>query len=392
MTLHEEFNSIKEQSVALINKAKAEGRGLTNEETESNKKRFARLDEIKSIVKAEAEAAAYTLEADKALEQFARQAHEPMAKVSTVKGTDSQEQYAKARQEVNAWIRGDRQEFTLISTSGSSALLPTFVGPPVSIRRLNNAIIAGVLASGYQPLYTSDTATYSIPVFNDVSNNAINPSESNTTEEDQDVTLTNITLGATLYDSEALWFSNTLLLAPGFDILSYSEPHLQKRVDHKMQAVWTAAALGTSSINNKTGSSASGVTFADIIGWFHATPPQYRNDLVFTASDSLVQAMRGIVDSYGRPIYVESMVADMPDKLFGRPLFVNDSLSAVGANNVSGLAFSGECAKLRICTNRRLVRYMNLPTHTDAFGLELYMNAGAGFVPQGTTTFTQGAS
>ncbi len=271
-------------------------------------------------------------------------------------------------------------------------MLPTMVGMPIGIRRLNNAILAGVLAAGYIPMYTADTAVYSLPVFDDTSNDAANTAENASTATSADPSVSGVSLGATLYDSKALWFSNSLLLAPGFDLLSYAEPHLEKRVDHKMQAVWTAAALATSSINNKTGSSVTVVTFADVIAWFHAIPPQYRNDMVFNCSDTLLQAIRSIVDTYGRPIYVESLSSDMPDKLLGRPVFVNDSLATFAANHVSGLAFSGECAKLRLCTNRRLARYINIPTFPDQFGLELFVNAGAGFVANGLATFTQPAS
>jgi HK97 family phage major capsid protein len=389
MTLHEEFNSVKKEAIDLINKAKAESRDLTAEEKESNDKRFARLDAIKNILTSEQKAASYELGNMSVVETFAKQAHEP---VVTAKA-DDKHTYAQARKEVNQWIRGDnKQEFTLITTSGSSALLPTAVGQPIAIRRMNNAILAGILASGYVPMYTAGTESVSLPVFDDTANLAQNTAENSTTETDADPSVSQILLGATLYDSKAFWFSNSLLLAPGFDLLSYAEPHLEKRVDLKMQAVWTAAALATSGINNKTGSSTSGVTFADVIGWYHSVPPAYRNDIVFNCSDNLLQAIRSIVDSYGRPIYVESLSSDMPDKLLGRPVFVNTDLAAIGVSAVTGLAFSGACAQARIVTNRRLAKYVNYPAKPDQFGLELFVNAGFGAVANGVATFTQAAS
>lgn len=414
MTLHEEFAKIKNEASELVAKAKTESRDFTPEEKDANTARFARLDSIKNILEAEEKAAGYSIktEAHEKVAEFAKQSHEPDAKkvnnIEDVKLEVLDDTYAfmkdrridqatfnKARNEVRSFLNseyGNHQKFTLISTSGTSAFLPTKVLNPQIVRRLNNAILAGVIAAGYQPVYTADTATYQMPIFDDSANDAANTSESNTSQVNQDATVTDMTLAATLYDSKAMWFSNTLLLAPGFDLLAYAEPSLLKRVYHKMQAVWTAAILATSGIGNKTGSSASGVTYADILGWYHKVPVQYRSDMVFNASDTLVQAIRGLVNNQGTPLYIQSLSSDMPDTLFGRPIFTNDSLAAVGANAVTGIAFSGETVVPRLCTNQRLTKYVNIPNQTDQTGLELFMNGGCGVNPVGVATFTQAIS
>jgi HK97 family phage major capsid protein len=407
--LHDEFYKLKNDSIELVNKAKAESRELTTEERANQEKRFTRMDVIKQSTIDEQKAASYELEKNEALEQFARAAHEPQAKMAIDRqfsqsagetyaqfnGVDYDRQmYKAACREASNWIRGEHQQYTLITTSGTSAFLPTKVLTPLAVRRLPNAILAGILSRGLQPLYTADTASYSLPVFDDSSNDAITETEGNTTAENADPTISAnpITLGATLFDTKALWFSNTLLLAPGFDLIAYSEPHLDKRIDHKQQSTWTAKALATSGINNYGGSSATGVTFADVLGWYHKQPVAYRSDIVFNVADTLMQSIRGIVDTYGRPIYIESLAADMPDKLLGQPVFVNDALATLTASAISGLAFSAECAVVRLCTNRRLARYVNVPATTnipsDSFGLEMFVNGDAGFLGTGVTTYT----
>ena len=51
---------------------------------------------------------------------------------------------------------------------------------------------------------------------------------------------------------KAVWFSNTLLGETGFDLLAYSEPGLEKRVNHKMQADWTASMTSTATVGKTT--------------------------------------------------------------------------------------------------------------------------------------------
>lgn len=407
--LREEFNKVKAESLSVINKAKAESRDLTAEEREQNDRRFARLDEIKSILKAEEKANSYELEqfATAAVKEMAQGNHSPLAQnfdkqAEAVELSENafaayfdkeldRKSYQKYKKEINAYLKGSQEKYTLISTSGSSAFLPTKVLTPAVVRRLNNGILAGIISAGYQPIYTADTATYDLPIFDDTANDAANTSESASSETDADAGVSNVALGATLFDSKAAWFSNTMLLAPGFDILAYVEPMLEKRVDHKMQAVWTSS-LNSAATLNYTFAHATSATYADFLGAFHKVPPQYRSDLVWNFSDTAVQLLRGLVDNYGRPIYVESLSSEMPDTLFGKPLFVNDSYSAVGANAVVGFAASGECLKARICTNRRLAKYMNIPGHPDAQGLELFVNAGFGINTAGVATITMGAS
>lgn len=406
MNLHEEFASVKAEASTVIEKAKSENRDLTGEEREANEKRFARLDSIKAMVADENRLAGAAIEQYSAAvkSQLAGgMTGEPTAKADAaiVREMYGRKAHVKAIEDYIRFgtVPQNREEFAITTSTGSGVLLPKDVAPIVTIRRIFNPIFAALAAYGLKPLLTQGTETISIPLFDDSAVDGALTSEGATSETtgpgdpsaaNGDGGVAGIQLAAKLFDSGVVWNSNTQLSAITYDLLGYLNPMLDKRIDHKQSVAW-CAQVGTNA-TAYVGSSPTGITYADLVGWTHALKPEYRADGCFVINDGLLQAIETLVDTLGRPLYRQSIADNVPDTLMGYPVFVTDQFATPAANAKSGMFASAEALKVRVVENKRLVRYANIPTHPDQVGLQEFVNADFGFIPQGVRTFKHAAS
>jgi HK97 family phage major capsid protein len=75
------------------------------------------------------------------------------------------------------------------------------------------------------------------------------------------------------------------------------------------------------------------ITYTDLVNLKSKVKAPY-NQLgraVFIMASSTRDALLGMVDKNGRPIYVESVAAGTPDKLFGFPVVIDDAMPEIAA-------------------------------------------------------------
>lgn len=423
--LREEFAKLRTESMDAIDGAIKLGRDLSEDEQKKNDERHARCTTIRKLLEEENRfadlalsanadvldhaqrgitmsgpgaggAGRQQLDAAAAQELFGQQQAEAVEFIRTGRGQlahthvmDSDKIVLPQHRYI---VQGSdvREEFVLITTSGSSVMLPSIPAQPVVIRRLANPIMAAILSRGFQPLYTAGTENVPLPLFDDTGNDASNPAQDDATDLTQDPSVSGLTLGAALYDSKAMWLSNTLINAASYDLLGYVEPMLQKRIDRQQHAVWIKKITDNATVG-KTCASAAGVTYAELLAWKFSVPIPYWSDLTYMLSAGFLQVMEGLTDNYGRPLWVQSLQDGEPDRFFGAPVFPSDKLVDPAAGIVTGIAASAECLRARLCTNRRLARYVNVPTHKDQVGLEMFVNGDFDFIRSGVRTLKMGA-
>jgi HK97 family phage major capsid protein len=384
--LRNEYAALHTEAGKVVSSAAAEKRAITAEESEGQTKRYKRMDEIKAQDEAEKNHAKYAFEVGKVENLEPRGAAEFARSSSAISADKNSPEYiAEYRAALNHFLRTGEGNAKFTITSGTTALIPTQVLPPEVIRRNNNAFRALLAATGYSPIQTSDTATLSLPVFDDTAVSGDTPSQSATSDAVVDFATTgSITLGATLYSSKTRWFSNTLLNANGFDILSYVTPIIQKSVDKVQESAWTTNLTGITPAGTVTTASKAAITYSQIISFEHSLPVAYRSDAGFIVSDSAYQTMRGLVDNNGRPIFDLDPTNVFQAKLHGKAVVVSDYLSAIGtANGIAGAFVSGDAIKLRDVVPQRLTRYVNVPSQRDQTGYDLFANGDCQFVPSG---------
>ncbi len=390
--LHEEFNSLRTEAVALVEKAKSENRDFSVEEKSANDTRFARMEVIKNQLDTEKKFAQLQIDA-LPIEMVTAVHSDPVTKVEA----KADDKFAAAKKELNQFIKsGESDKYTVISTTGSSAMLPVSIAPPYLSRKPRNAFRLALAAYGIAPMVTPNTDAVNIPVWDDSSNTGNALSESASSADNQDSTDTAVTLSPVLTSSRATWFSNTLVNAVGFDIFSYAEPQLMFRIDNKQEAVWAAKFIADTSIVGKTTSAHNAITYAEVVAWYYSLGVQYRGDGVFIISDTLQQLLVGLVDTTGRPIFVPTLTGlagEIPGTLLGKPCFVCAGLeTADTAAHIVGIFMSASSLFVRDAGDRRITRYAAYPAYPDQTGLEIFVNGDANYATFATKTLKMGAS
>lgn len=378
--LKQEFAKLHNEVSQTLEVASKESRNLSSEEKEQNDRKFARMDEIKSMIDNVKRLAQSKIETGD-IENFS-------AKTVEFNKTEKFD----AKKSFNHYLASGivHEKFTIDSTSGSGVLIPAEVALPHVVRKNYNAFRAAVASRGVPTLSSSAMVTINVPVFDDDSQAGAAQSESATSQTVAEPTVTGLTLSPTLYTSKGIWMSNTSLLAPGFDASSYLLPLLQKRLDLAQEAAWATNVISNGT-NGVTAASTSAITYAEILSWEHSLRPAYRTDAVAVVSDTFYKLIRGLVDDNHRPL-IELNPQTMETSIHGITLFVSDNLEAVAANKTIGFIASAEALKIYDAGGLRLARFANYPARPDQVGFELFGNGDFDFVPDGLRTFKTAAS
>jgi HK97 family phage major capsid protein len=385
--LREEFATTHTQAQALISKAAEAKRKLTAEEQANNDARFARCDLIREQLEANAKFAKLALDAGSITLPAApagREEYEANEGNKNFVNADGVLNVVAVRKGINNFARtGDsRQLFTITSGTTSGAYLPKEVLQPISIRRLQN-VWRGVLAAYDMSAMEIDTvATFSLPVADDSSNVGQNVSESATSGTSLDPSQSAITIAPTLWDSKAYWYSQTMVMASSFDVVGFTLPMAQKRIDKFQESQWTTNVITNGNVGLTT-ASATAITYAELLTWEHSLAPAYRPDAAFALADSLYKALRGLVDNNNRPVLDLDPTNTFVGKIHGKPVVVGDYFQTLAANHITGAFVSASAIKIVDVKDARLARYSNLPSNPDQVGFQMFVNGDFGFVTNG---------
>lgn len=170
---------------------------------------------------------------------------------------------------------------------------------------------------------------------------AILSENSNTSE--QAVTFGQTTLGAYKYTSKIVLVSLELLQDSAFDLNAWIAGALGKRIgritaDHfttgtgsgQPNGIVTAATLGKTGASGQTTS----IIYADLVDLMHSVDPEYRNlpGCAWMMPDTMLKALRKLVDGESRPLWQPGLVAGEPDTILGKPYFINQSMATPAAS------------------------------------------------------------
>jgi len=197
-------------------------------------------------------------------------------------------------------------------------------------------------------LNTAGGALLDYPTINDTATDAALTAEAAAVGV-QDMTFANAQLSAYNYASQVK-VSMQLLQDNAFDLNAFLAEAMGERTarvtngafttgtgSSQPQGIITGATLGN------TAASASAISADDILNLVHSIDPSYRNKASFglMAHDNVIAAIRalGIGSSNDFPIFIPSMEAGQPDKLFGFNLYYNNDMeSSIATGNKTLLA------------------------------------------------------
>ena len=197
-------------------------------------------------------------------------------------------------------------------------------------------------------LNTAGGALLDYPTINDTATDAGLTSEAAAVTV-QDMTFANAQLSAYNYASQVR-VSMQLLQDNAFDLNAFLAEAMGERIARATNAAFTTGTgssqpqgIITGASLGNTAASATAIVADDILDLIHSIDPSYRNKPTFglMANDSVIAAIRalGLGSANDFPIFIPSMEAGQPDKLFGFNLYYNNDMeSSIATGNKTLLA------------------------------------------------------
>lgn len=201
-------------------------------------------------------------------------------------------------------------------------------------------------------LNTAGGGLLDYPTLNDTATDANLVSEAASVTV-QDMTFGNKQLSAYNYSS-LVRVSQQLLQDSAFDLNSFLVEAMGERIARATNAAFTTGTgssqpqgIITGAAAGKTAASATAITADEILDLIYSIDPSYRNKPGFglMAHDNVISAIRalGLGSANDFPIFIPSMSANEPDRIFGVPVYVNNDMAssiATGAKTMLAADFS----------------------------------------------------
>lgn len=177
----------------------------------------------------------------------------------------------------------------------------------------------------------------------------------NTAVSAADITFGTIALNPFYYTSNKIALPLELIQDSAIDIVAYVVDRLATRIARIQNTHFTTGAGTTvpDGIIPKAGTGKTGTTgqtltviYDDLVDLKHSVNRAYRGNAKFMMNDLSVAVVSKIKDTTGRPIWVPSVAAGVPDTLLGFPMAINDDV-AVMAASAKSIAF-GDLSKYTI--------------------------------------------
>ena len=186
-------------------------------------------------------------------------------------------------------------------------------------------------------LNTAGGALLDYPTINDTATDAGLTAEAAAVTV-QDMTFANAQLSAYNYASQVR-VSMQLLQDNAFDLNAFLAEAMGERIARATNAAFTTGTgssqpqgIITGATLGNTAASATAISADDILDLIHSIDPSYRNKPTFglMANDSVIAAIRalGLGSANDFPIFIPSMEAGQPDKLFGFNLYYNNDMES----------------------------------------------------------------
>ena len=320
------------QATNIVDTAQAEGRSLNAEE----KAKFDKMEADAQAIMSEIDIIERTAEMKKEL--AAKTEAREAAPKATRKGAF--EKYL--RNGMGALNNEERSLMTEMRGTSTQVAgtdsLGGFLVPQDFSNELDMALeFTGEVERLAKKLNTAGGALLDYPTVNDTATDANLISEAAAVTV-QDVTFANKQLSAYNYASQVR-VSMQLLQDNAFDLNAFLVEAMGERIARATNAAFTTGTgssqpqgIITGSVAGKTAASATAITADEVLDLIYSIDPAYRNKESFglMAHNNVISAIRalGIGSSNDFPIFIPSMEAGVPDKLFGHNIYYNNDMES----------------------------------------------------------------
>ena len=197
-------------------------------------------------------------------------------------------------------------------------------------------------------------------------------------------TITEVVFEAYTYSSRPILISRETIQDSVFDIVNYVEDEARRRIGRIMNAHFTTGTgtnqplgLVNSAKAGVTAASTTAITYAELVNLIYSIDNAYRSRgergpggfqsmgdgmTGFMISDGAEQAIRRLADSEGRPLWIPSVMAGLPNTILGYPYIVNDNMDSPAAGTVPVLFGDFGYYGVRMVTEVEIFRFMDSNT------------------------------
>ncbi len=363
--LREKRANLANQARELLDKASAEKRDLTAEESTQFDKIHTDIDELKrQIDRTEQQ---QELEAE--LSRSQGTVAGPAATAEPESGTDTAEARSKAcrnwimhgiaglspeEREIMAAQRHDlpaeaRAMAAGIDTAGGYTVADDFVA------RIETAMkaFAGVRNTRATIVRTAGGNEMPMPTSDDTNNKGERVGE-NKAVGTQDITMGSKSLRAYMYSSKLLRVSIQFLQDTSIsNIEGWLAERLGERIGRKTAEEFITGTgnnmpegLESSTTEGKQGSTQTSIKYNEFVDMEHSIDPAYRRVSEWLLGDGLVKAAKKLKDGEGRPLWVPGIAVKEPDTILSYPFTVDQEIPNPAASRITG--YFGDFSKFHI--------------------------------------------
>lgn len=275
---------------------------------------------------------------DATLRAFEEKEREDMrnasAKVAERKDTNNVELEERAFIKFVANKELTAEERAALTMSNSGAIVPNSIIQDVVIGLQGTH---GIL-SAIDLKYTDDSATMTFPYI--ISSMALQKVAIGGSSSEGEAQWKGLQLTANDFKLPTIPVSRTLMLAGGVDARAALVELFTELIGAGLSSKIIATGDNTndfksivSTVKSATATASNAITYADILNLKSKVKAPYNQigRASFVMASSTKDALIGLVDKNGRPLYIESMSAGVPDKLFGYPVVIDDAMPEIAA-------------------------------------------------------------
>jgi HK97 family phage major capsid protein len=408
-TLRQEFGRLNTEAEQLVNSAIAANRELTDAEKAANGTRFTRMQAIQGLLNEQARFASLTLAAlpaapsggrvqlpnEPGRDEFMRSEGRgtPLDRPSPGDRfgvTDTvREQYREELRHFAAEgeIGPIAKRFATITTAtNSGVLLPKAIAAPI-VPTSVNPFRAAFDFYNMLPIQTTTTADWEEGVMDATAGGIV--AENASAETENGGISAKINLKPKTFESGSTWYSNLVLRANDFDLLTGTIPQLRYNKELGLQSAIAAALIADAGITQSVASaSISTLSYDNLVDLDMALPSRFDALKIMLLSKAAFTAARKLKGDDGHPVLINDPQRQGLAFFNNQPVFRCDYLESFGASKVIGLTISLLGFKLRDVTTEELARYANDKARKNQTGLCLFAYHGYGWTPDAVAKLT----
>ncbi|MCP3669091.1 MAG: phage major capsid protein [Gammaproteobacteria bacterium] len=251
----------------------------------------------------------------------------------------------------------------------------------------------GGIANHATVISTSGGGPLSMPTCDDTSNTGALLAE-NTVDTEQDVAFSELVLDAYKYTSKIIRVSVELMQDSAFDLNAYIASALGERLGRATAAQY-ATGTGSSQPNGLmtaasaglTAASATALTHAELVALKHSVDPAYRANAKFVFNDTTLLALKGLVDTDGRPLWQPAIADAVPATIDGDRYVIDQGVGSI-ATGVRSVGY-GDMSKyiIRRVKGFTLVRLVERYADYHQVGFVAFMRTDADLLDAGSNPF-----